>query len=101
MFGPLSFQQAIAVLLFSFTGPILALDYWKNGGSIAFFGVVPVPTLLAVASIGGAISFPLFVGARRRLLAVYPGALAGFGAFGLHFLYTALFERKVLYEAES
>jgi hypothetical protein len=97
----ISTQQTIAVLLFAFTGPLLALDYWQNGGTITLLGAVPVRTLFIIATIGGAISFPLYVGSRGPLLAVIPGSVAGYGAFGLHLLYTAWAERDAMNTGES
>src|SRR5215472_3626106 len=67
-------QQIIACVLFALTGPVLALDYWQNGGSITFVGAIPLPILFIVACLGGAVSFALFVG-RRWWLAIIPGIL--------------------------
>jgi hypothetical protein len=97
----LSTQQLIALLVFMVTGPLLALDYWTNGGRSTYLGSLPLQTLCIVASIGGAISFPLYVSARGRLLAIIPGALAGFGAFGLHLLYTGWLEKDIMHSGES
>ncbi|PWU18181.1 MAG: hypothetical protein C5B50_09750 [Verrucomicrobia bacterium] len=97
----LSARQIIAIVLFTFSGPVLALDYWQNGGTITLLGAVPVPFLFTIACIGGAISFPLYVGSRGPLLAIVPGALAGFGAFGLHLLYTTWAQRDAMNTGES
>ncbi len=83
------------------TGPLLALDYWHNGGRGTYLGSLSLQTLCVVASVGGAISFPLYVSARARLLAIVPGALAGFGAFGLHILYTSWLQKDMMHTGES
>ena len=97
----LSTQQLIAVFVFTVTGPLLALDYWKNGGRNTYLGALPLRALFIVASVGGAISFPLYIGACGRFLAVIPGALAGFGSFGLHFLYTSWLQKDMMHSGES
>jgi hypothetical protein len=93
-------QQIIACVLFALTGPILALDYWQNGGSITFVGAVSLPILLIVACSGGAVSFALFVG-RRWWLATIPGMLSGAGAFGLHLWWTSWMEKQEMDTHES
>ena len=93
-------RQIIACVLFALTGPILATDYWSNGGALTFIGPVPLPMLFVVACVGGAVSFALFV-ERARWLAVIPGILAGVGAFGLHVWWTTWMEKQELDSHES
>src|SRR6516165_7609928 len=93
-------QQVIACVIFTLTGPILALDYWQNGSSITLVGAVPIPIMFVVACVGGALSFALFVG-RGWLLAIIPGMLAGGGAFGLHLWWTTWMEKQEMDSAES
>jgi hypothetical protein len=93
-------QQIIACVIFALTGPILALDYWQNGGSITFVGPVPLFVLFIVACLGGAVSFARFVG-RGWWLAIIPGMLGGGGAFGLHFWWTTWMEKQEMDSAES
>jgi hypothetical protein len=93
-------QQIIACVLFALTGPVLASDYWQNGGRITFVGAVPLPILFIVACLGGAVSFALFVG-RRWWLAIIPGVLSGGGAFGLHVWWTTWMEKQEMDTHES
>ena len=93
-------QQTIACLIFALAGPILALDYWQNGERITFVGAVPLPILIVIACLGGALSFALFVG-RGWWLAIVPGILSGGGAFGLHVWWTTWMEKTEMDAAES
>ena len=98
---PITGRQKAACVVFTLTCPVLATDYWQNGGSITFFGSVPLPVLFLVASLGGAVSFLLWAAGHLRRIAAIPGAIAGFGAFGLHFLYTNWLEKETLQSGES
>jgi hypothetical protein len=93
-------KQIIACVIFALTGPILASDYWENGGSITFLGPVPLPVLFIVACLGGAVSFAMFV-TRGWWLAIIPGILAGGGAFGLHVWWTTWMEKQEMDTHES
>jgi hypothetical protein len=93
-------KQIIACVLFALTGPILASDYWHNGGSITFVGPVPLPILFIVACLGGAVSFAMFV-ERQWWLAIIPGILSGGGAFGLHVWRTTWMEKTEMDTHES
>jgi hypothetical protein len=97
----LSTQQWIGLALFMFTGPILALNYWENGDRSTYFGALPFNTLVLIATIGGAVAFPVYVGTGRRLLALIPGALAGFGAFELHVFWTTWQQKEFMHSGES
>jgi hypothetical protein len=94
-------RQKIAIVLFTFTGPILALDYWQHGGVLTFFGPVRLSKLFIVATIGGACSFTLYANRSQRWYAPVTGALAGFGAFGGHLLYTEWFKPQSMWNYES
>ncbi len=98
---PLSTQQLIGIAVFFATGPLLALSYWQNGDRSTYLGVLPFGTLVFIASVRGAVSFPLYVGTRGRFLAVIPGAFAGFGAFELHVLYTTWQQKDMMNTGES
>jgi hypothetical protein len=93
-------QQIIACVIFALTGPILATDYWHNGGKITFVGAVPLLFLIIAACLGGAVSFALFVG-RGWWLAIIPGMLGGGGAFGLLVWWTAWMEKQEMDSHET
>jgi len=94
-------RQKIAVVIFTLTVPLLALDYWQNGGALTFFGAVPDPILYTIAGLGGAISFAFWVEAWGRIIAIVPGAISGVGAFGLHSCYTTWLEKESMHSGES
>lgn len=96
-----TWRQKLGVLLFTVTVPILAMDYWQNGGRLTFFGAVPLGTLGTIASCGGAISFLLYSKTREWGWAWMPGLLAGFGGFYLHIAYTIWFEKQEMWNMES
>lgn len=85
-------RQKLACIIFAVTCPILACDYWQNDGSITFVGRVPLLVLFVIAALGGAVSFLMFTSGHLRRIAAIPGAIAGIGGFGLHFLYTTWLE---------
>ena len=60
-----------------------------------------MPTLFIIACIGGAVSFVLYAEQRHRWFAAIPGAIAGFGGFGAHVLYTQSFEHESIRGIES
>jgi hypothetical protein len=99
--GPVLLRQKIALVLFTLTVPILAMDYWQNGGRITFFGEVPLRTLGIVACLGGAVSFLMYGSTREMVWSWFTGAVAGFGGFYSHILYTTLLEKEELWSAES
>ncbi len=99
--GPVLLRQKLAIVLFVVSGPIVAMDYWKNGGHLTFFGEVPLNTLIEIASLGGAISFLLYAKGREMPWAWIPGAIAGFGAFYVHIGYTVWFQKESLWNVES
>jgi hypothetical protein len=99
--GPVLLRQKLAIVVFTFTVPVLALDYWKHGGAVTFFGAVPLDMLIAVACLGGAISFVMYAQVREMPWAWIPGAISGFGGFCLHILYTRVFEKESMWDAES
>lgn len=94
-------QRKFAMVLFTLTGPILALDYWQHGGVLTFFGPVRLSKLFIVATVGGACSFTLYANRSQRWYAPVTGALAGFGAFGGHILYTEWFKPRSMWNYES
>src|SRR3954452_11060222 len=63
--GPVLLRQKLALVVFVVTGPILAMDYWQNGGRVTIFGEVPLNRLIQIASFGGAVSFLLYARARE------------------------------------
>src|SRR3954465_13040575 len=93
-------RQQVAIMLFTVTGPLLALNHWQYGGRISFFGPVPITKVFVVACIGGAATFTLYADRAQRWIAPVAGALAGFGAFGIHLVYTTLFERESMWNIE-
>ncbi len=99
--GPVLLRQKLAIVLFTITVPVLAMEYWQNGGRITFFGEVPLRTLGTVACLGGGISFLMYGSAREMVWSWFAGAVAGFGGFYSHILYTALLEKEELWSAES
>jgi hypothetical protein len=94
-------RQKFAIVLFTLTGPILTLDYWQHGGVLTFFGWVPIRKLFIVATVGGACSFTLYANRSQRWFAPVTGALAGFGAFGSHIVYTEWFKPQTIWNYES
>jgi hypothetical protein len=99
--GPVFLRQKLALVLFILTVPILAMDYWQNGGRLTFFGEVPLRTLAIIACIGGAVSFLMYGTTRELVWSWFPGAVAGFGGFYSHILYTTLLEKEELWNGES
>ena len=94
-------RQKLAIVVFTVTGPILAMDFWQNGGRLTFFGEVPLKVLLEIASVGGAVSFLLYAKRREMPWAWIAGGIAGFGAFYVHIWYTVWFEKESLWNVES
>src|SRR5690349_17776570 len=99
--GPVLLRQKLALVLFTLTVPILAMDYWQNGGRITFFGEVPLRTLGIAACFGGAVSFLMYGSTREMVWSWFPGVAAGFGGFYSHILYTTLLEKEELWSVES
>ena len=99
--GPVLLRQKLALVVFTLTVPILAMDYWQNGGRITFFGEIPLRTLGITACIGGAISFLMYSSTREMVWSWFPGVVAGFGGFYSHILYTTLLEKEELWSVES
>ena len=99
--GPVLLRQKLALVVFTLTVPILAMDYWQNGGRITFFGEIPLRTLGIAACLGGAVSFLMYSSTREMVWSWFPGGVAGFGGFYSHILYTTLLEKEELWSVES
>ena len=98
--GEWNFRQWMGVVLFSFAGPILALDYWTNHGHSWFFDSLTSPTLLAAGTLAGVICLWQFAHSGERLQAILAGAIMGFGASGLMSLYAIWVNRDIYHKWE-
>ena len=90
--------RALAYIIAVLTIPLPSIVYWQYGSSL--FGPNAVAKLLALAAIGGAVSFALFAGRRRWSIASFLGLAAGFGASGLHLAYTTIFHKQSMLTSE-
>ncbi len=95
---PISTRHGLAFIVLACSVVFPSLAQFQLGSSV--FGEHPIPKLLSIAAVGGALSGALFGGRRRWLIGLIAGAVAGVGAAGALPLYIAWLHKKTIWKGE-
>ncbi len=91
-------SQALAFIIGVFGVGFPSLLYWHLGSSL--LGQHPLVKVFVISGISGILSFALYAGRKRWLIAAVIGLFGGIGASGLLLAYTAVFHREKMWTTE-